>query len=66
MKNLSINLIKFYQSYLSFDKGVLTLLAPGGVCRYEIRCSQFTKLKIKKYGVIQGIVLGLKRVWSCK
>lgn len=66
MKKILINLIKFYQQYLSFDNGVLAILAPGGACKYEIRCSEYTKQMIAQHGAIKGLDLGLKRIWSCR
>lgn len=66
MEKLLIKLIQVYQNYLSFDKGVLAFLAPGGACKFEMSCSEYAKQVINKYGVITGIKLGLKRIWSCK
>lgn len=66
MTKLLINLITFYQSYLSFDKGLLALLAPGGACKGEVRCSEYTKDAIREFGVFKGGWLGLKRIWSCR
>lgn len=66
MKKLFINVISFYQAFLSFDKGVLALFAPGGACKYSLSCSEYTKEKIRKFGVFQGSLLGLKRIWSCR
>ncbi|MDP3758167.1 MAG: membrane protein insertion efficiency factor YidD [Candidatus Daviesbacteria bacterium] len=66
MKKLLINIIEFYQNFLSFDKGVLAIFAPGGACRYNLSCSEYTKQKIGVFGVFRGIRLGLKRIWSCR
>lgn len=66
MKKLFLSLIKIYQTYLSFDTGVLSFLAPGGACRSEIRCSEYTKQMIIENGVVRGLMLGAKRIWSCK
>ncbi len=66
MKKLSISLINFYQAYLSFDNGLLAFLAPGGACKSDITCSEYTKQMIFKKGVTQGLALGLKRIWSCR
>ncbi len=66
MKKLLINLITFYQKYLSFDKGALAIFAPGGACRNEIRCSEYTKLQVAKLGIVKGLVQGAKRIWSCR
>ena len=66
MQNLLINLINFYQKYLSFDRGVLAVFAPGGACKHSISCSEYAKQSILEHGVFKGIGLGLKRIWSCK
>lgn len=66
MKKLLILLINFYQSFLSFDKGALAVFAPGGSCKYDISCSEYTKQKIEEFGVIKGSLLGIKRIWSCR
>ncbi len=66
MKKLLLSLIEVYQNYLSFDKGILAFLAPGGACRFETRCSEYTKQVIREFGVIQGSWLGIKRIGSCR
>lgn len=66
MQRLLVSLINFYQTYLSFDKGVLAVFAPGGACRYNPSCSEYTKLMVLRYGVIEGIKMGLKRIWRCR
>jgi len=66
MKKLLIRIIEFYQSYLSFDKGVLAYFAPGGACKHDVSCSEYTKQQIGEFGVFRGSWLGLKRVWRCR
>jgi len=66
MKNLVINIINFYQIYFSFDKGVLAVFAPGGACKFNPSCSEYTKQMIREFGVLEGSRLGLKRIWSCR
>lgn len=66
MKKLFIKLIEFYQIFLSFDRGVLAILSPGGACKYEISCSEYTKQMIIKQGTIKGVYLGIKRIGSCR
>lgn len=66
MKKLLINLIEFYQTFLSFDHGLLSFLAPGGACKYPVTCSEYTKQKILELGVFRGSWLGVKRIWRCK
>jgi putative membrane protein insertion efficiency factor len=66
MSNLCIRLIEFYQKYLSFDTGLLAVLAPGGACKFRPTCSEYTKQRIKELGVIKGGWLGIKRILSCR
>ncbi len=66
IKKLTIILITFYQKYLSFDRGILSVLAPGGACKFNPTCSEYTKQQVRKYGVIKGLKLGGKRILSCR
>ncbi len=66
MKKLLVSIIDFYQAFLSFDKGVLAIFAPGGACRYEVSCSEYAKRMIVKHGVVQGVKMGAQRIWSCR
>lgn len=66
MKKLLISLIEFYQTFLSFDKGLLSVFAVGGACRNEISCSEYTKQSIEDFGILKGAVMGAKRIWSCR
>lgn len=66
MKRSLVRLIEFYQTYLSFDKGILTFFSPGGACKFEISCSEYSKQMVERYGVIRGLGLSLKRIWSCR
>lgn len=66
MKQVIIRLIEFYQKYLSFDRGFLFFLAPFGACKYSPTCSEYTKQSIEEYGLIKGLILGGKRILSCR
>ncbi|MBI2017942.1 membrane protein insertion efficiency factor YidD [Candidatus Daviesbacteria bacterium] len=66
LKNIIISIINFYQKYLSFDRGLLAFFAPGGACRFEISCSEYTKQKIGEFGILRGVYLGMQRVWRCR
>ncbi len=65
MKVMTIALINFYQVFLSFDKGILRMFAPGGACKYEVRCSEYMKESILAYGILKGTRMGLNRILSC-
>lgn len=66
MRFLILKIIDIYQVFFSFDRGLLMFLAPGGACKYELTCSEFTKTKIRELGVIRGVGLGVRRVFSCR
>ncbi len=50
-------LIRFYQMFIS------PVLPPS--CRYTPTCSAYTLEALKKYGLLKGGYLGLKRILSC-
>ena len=55
--NLVISLINLYKYLIS------PLL--GNNCRYLPTCSEYTKESVKKFGIMHGIWLGLKRIIRC-
>ena len=57
LTNFVISLINFYKYLIS------PLL--GNNCRYLPTCSEYTKESVKKFGIIYGIWLGLKRIIRC-
>ena len=57
MKMLFINIISFYQKYLSF------LL--GKNCRFEPTCSQYAKESIEIHGAFIGSYYSLIRILKC-
>lgn len=66
MQKLVVKLIEFYQVFLSFDRGILMIFAPGGACKYSPTCSEYTKQAILEHGVLKGIKLGGLRILSCR
>ncbi len=66
LKKILVYSIEFYQTFLSFDRGILAIFAPGGACKYPISCSEYTKQIIMEYGVIRGGWMGIRRIWGCK
>lgn len=66
MKSLFLNLISFYQKYLSFDTGwTRFLFITDKACRFSPTCSGYTYEAIERHGIIRGLFLGLKRVTRC-
>ena len=57
LTNFVVYLINFYKYLIS------PLL--GNNCRYLPTCSEYTKESVKKFGIIYGIWLGLKRIIRC-
>ncbi|MFW5995749.1 MAG: membrane protein insertion efficiency factor YidD [Halanaerobiaceae bacterium] len=57
MKKLIIGLIKIYQKIISpwFPKS----------CRFHPTCSSYARQAIKKYGVICGSWMGIRRILRC-
>ncbi|MFA5932653.1 MAG: membrane protein insertion efficiency factor YidD [Microgenomates group bacterium] len=66
MRPIVLFLIDFYRKFLSFDRGLLSFLAPGGACRQTPTCSLYTRQMIIKYGLMRGLILGGKRIIKCR
>ncbi|MAG60005.1 membrane protein insertion efficiency factor YidD [Candidatus Woesebacteria bacterium] len=71
MKTTILQLIRFYQKYLSLDTGFARSLIPptlpvsGRVCRHFPTCSEYTHQAVEKHGIVTGLVLGIRRVLRC-
>lgn len=66
MKKLILKSIRFYQETQVFHLPVFqTLFLSDKVCRFQPSCSEYTYQAIKKYGMIKGSFLGLKRIVRC-
>ncbi|MFD1096730.1 membrane protein insertion efficiency factor YidD [Salegentibacter chungangensis] len=52
-----ILLVKFYRHFIS-------PLTPGS-CRYSPTCSQYSLTALKRFGILKGGWLSLKRILSC-
>ncbi|MDD6326658.1 MAG: membrane protein insertion efficiency factor YidD [Lachnospiraceae bacterium] len=57
MKKVLINLIRFYQKYLSPMKSTK--------CPYTPSCSQYGLEAIQKYGAVKGSILAVWRILRC-
>jgi len=66
MKRFILFLIRFYQKHLSFEKGIFKMLfLTDKVCRFRPTCSEYSYQAVKKYGILQGGFLALKRICRC-
>ena len=57
-------LTNFVVSLITFYKYLISPLL-GNNCRYLPTCSEYTKESVKKFGIISGVWLGLKRIIRC-
>jgi len=57
LKIYLIKLISFYQKFISPLK--------KSSCVFYPTCSEYSKQAIKKYGICNGLFLGLKRILRC-
>lgn len=55
-KKIVLRILVFYKKYIS----------KGEHCRFVPTCSEYTYEAMKKYGVIKGLWLGIKRVSRCR
>jgi hypothetical protein len=66
MKRTALLLIKGYQYVLSPDTGIMRFIIPiGPTCRFTPTCSQYTYNAISRYGILRGMVMGIKRILRC-
>ena len=70
-RQLILGTIRIYQKFLSLDQGFLRFilkplsLTSGKICRHTPSCSEYTYQAIYKYGIISGLILGIKRIVRC-
>lgn len=65
IKKIILFLIKIYQKTLSRDTGWLSYIYGERTCRFHPTCSQYTYEAIKRFGVVKGIYLGIRRILRC-
>lgn len=56
IKKFLLFLIKVYQSISKYTPPV---------CRFTPTCSEYMRQAIVKYGVLKGVLLGVKRICKC-
>ncbi len=58
LKHLAIGCILMYKAYAPMDV--------RRRCRFEPTCSTYMLMAIQKYGLIRGVIKGVKRIHRCK
>lgn len=56
MKNIFIQIIKLYQFFSRYTPKV---------CRFYPTCSNYMIEAVKKFGLVRGVFLGVKRILRC-
>ncbi|HCM37379.1 MAG: hypothetical protein UV61_C0007G0022 [Candidatus Gottesmanbacteria bacterium GW2011_GWB1_43_11] len=65
MKQVVLKSIRLYQKIFSPDQGFLGRVFLGIACRFAPTCSEYTHIAVSRYGIIKGLVLGLRRISKC-
>lgn len=62
------SLISIYQKTLSpiYHAIGKSLFGTAFACRFSPTCSEYTRTAVDKHGIIQGLILGLKRLVRCQ
>ena len=65
---MSGTLLSFYQKIISPILHYVgkSIFGPQFACRFTPTCSQYTKEAVRRYGIIQGSLLGIKRIIRCQ
>lgn len=66
IKKTILKMIKIYQKSSFFHNYFFRLFfISDRVCRFIPSCSEYTYQAINKYGVLKGLIIGLKRIIRC-
>ncbi len=60
MSKIAIWLIRAYQAAIS------PIIGGRAACRFTPSCSEYTAQAIKKYGIIRGGAMGMRRILRCR
>ncbi len=66
MKKIALSLILLYKKTEWFHLPIFrSLFLSDRVCRFSPTCSEYAYQAIDKYGVVRGIIIGIKRIIRC-
>lgn len=72
MKYFVLKIINLYKKTALVRKEIISSRFPTtghyqqrGTCRFTPTCSQYTYEAVERYGIVKGILLGLKRIAKC-
>lgn len=65
-RNTELAIIKLYQKTLSLDHGLMGKTNPNlRACKFTPTCSEYGYGVVKRYGILKGNYLAIKRVVRC-
>lgn len=66
-QSCAVALVRMYQRIRPLiDQIYMSLFGVVSQCKHSPTCSEYTVIQIKKHGTIAGLILGGKRILSCR
>lgn len=66
IQRILLKSILLYQKTFSLDHGFLGRLMGKKVCRFYPSCSQYMYEAVERFGVLQGVRMGMRRLLKCQ
>ena len=67
IRNITLAFITFYSGRISpfFGSLLRAIGLPWDACRFEPTCSRYTYQAVERFGVVRGLMFGVKRIMRC-